>query len=80
MCQLDELERQFGIIFDGNEEMDTVAGWIQYQKGVGVEKGDTVEHGDYVWTVVDAENYHIKQVLLERVNGTEAQEAASDLA
>ncbi|SCY98797.1 Hemolysin, contains CBS domains [Paenibacillus polysaccharolyticus] len=77
---LDELERQFGIIFEGNEEMDTVAGWIQYQKGVGVEKGDTVEHGDYVWTVVDAENYHIKQVLLERVNGIEAQEAASDLA
>jgi CBS domain containing-hemolysin-like protein len=45
-----------------------------------VEKGDTVEHGDYVWTVVDAENYHIKQVLLERVNGTEVEEPASDLA
>ncbi|PYE47574.1 HlyC/CorC family transporter [Paenibacillus barcinonensis] len=77
---LDELERQFGIVFEGNEEMDTVAGWIQYQKGVGVEKGDTVEHGDYVWTVVDAENYHIKQVLLERVQGAEVQEPASDLA
>ncbi|GGH68205.1 hypothetical protein GCM10008014_50440 [Paenibacillus silvae] len=77
---LDELERQFGMVFEGNEEMDTVAGWIQYQKGVGVEKGDTVEHGDYVWTVVDAENYHIKQVLLERVQGTEAEEPASDLA
>lgn len=76
---LDELERQFGIVFEGNEEMDTVAGWIQYQKGVGVEKGDTVEHGDYVWTVVDAENYHIKQVLLERVNGPEVEEPASDL-
>ncbi|MBU5354751.1 hemolysin family protein [Paenibacillus silvae] len=77
---LDELERQFGMVFEGNEEMDTVAGWIQYQKGVGVEKGDTVEHGDYVWTVVDAENYHIKQVLLERVQGTEVEEPASDLA
>ncbi|MBR2565968.1 MAG: HlyC/CorC family transporter [Paenibacillus sp.] len=77
---LDELERQFGIIFEGNEEMDTVAGWIQYQKGVGVEKGDTVEHGDYVWTVVDAENYHIKQVLLERINGPEVEEPAIDLA
>lgn len=77
---LDELERQFGMVFEGNEEMDTVAGWIQYQRGVGVEKGDTVEHGDYVWTVVDAENYHIKQVLLERVQGTEAEEPASDLA
>ncbi|MEK4664585.1 hemolysin family protein [Priestia sp. FSL H7-0729] len=77
---LDEVERQFGLSFEGNEEMDTVAGWIQYQKGVGVEKGDTVEHGEYVWTVVDAENYHIKQVLLERVNGAEVEEAASDLA
>ncbi|WP_458125281.1 hemolysin family protein [Paenibacillus sp. Z3-2] len=77
---LDEVERQFGLIFEGNEEMDTVAGWIQYQKGVGVEKGDTVEHGDYVWTVVDTENYHIKQVLLERVSGAQVEEATSDLA
>lgn len=77
---LDELERQFGLSFEGNEEMDTVAGWIQYQKGVGVEKGDTVEHGDYVWTVVDTENYHIKQVLLERVSGAQVEEATSDLA
>ncbi|WP_405155172.1 hemolysin family protein [Paenibacillus sp. FSL K6-0108] len=76
---LDELERQFGLVFEGNEEMDTVAGWIQFQKGVGVEKGDTVEHGDYVWTVVDAENFHIKQVLLERVNGAEVEEPANDL-
>ncbi|RAI88651.1 CBS domain containing-hemolysin-like protein [Paenibacillus pabuli] len=77
---LDELERQFGIVFEGNEEMDTVAGWIQFQKGVGVEQGDTVEHGDYVWTVVDAENFHIKQVLLERVNGAQIDESSSDLA
>ncbi|MEO2261239.1 hemolysin family protein [Paenibacillus amylolyticus] len=77
---LDEVERQFGLSFEGNEEMDTVAGWIQYQKGVGVEKGDTVEHGEYVWTVVDTENYHIKQVLLERVNGAQVEEATSDLS
>ncbi|QLG36964.1 MULTISPECIES: hemolysin family protein [unclassified Paenibacillus] len=77
---LDELERQFGLVFEGNEEMDTVAGWIQFQKGVGVEQGDTVEHGDYVWTVVDAENFHIKQVLLERVNGAQIDESSSDLA
>lgn len=77
---LDELERQFGLVFEGNEEMDTVAGWIQFQKGVGVEQGDTVEHGDYVWTVLDAENFHIKQVLLERVNAAQVNESASDLA
>ncbi|KGP78571.1 MULTISPECIES: hemolysin family protein [unclassified Paenibacillus] len=77
---LDELERQFGLVFEGNEEMDTVAGWIQFQKGVGVEQGDTIEHGDYIWTVVDAENFHIKQVLLERVNAAQVNESASDLA
>ncbi|MDN4605680.1 hemolysin family protein [Paenibacillus sp. F6_3S_P_1C] len=76
---LDELERQFGLVFEGNEEMDTVAGWIQFQKGVGVEQGDTIEHGDYVWTVVDAENFHIKQVLLERVNGALVDESTSEL-
>jgi CBS domain containing-hemolysin-like protein len=77
---LDEVERQFGLIFEGNEEMDTVAGWIQFQKGVRVENGDTVAHGDYVWTVVDTENYQIKQVLLERVNTASVEEATSDLA
>ena len=77
---LDEVERQFGLIFEGNEEMDTVAGWIQFQKGVRVENGDTVAHGDYVWTVVDTENYQIKQVLLERVNAAPVEEATSDLA
>ncbi|WP_433707955.1 hemolysin family protein [Paenibacillus illinoisensis] len=76
---LDEVERQFGLIFEGNEEMDTVAGWIQFQKGVRVENGDTVAHGDYVWTVVDTENYQIKQVLLERVNAATVEEATSDL-
>ncbi|MGG4479034.1 hemolysin family protein [Paenibacillus illinoisensis] len=77
---LDEVERQFGLIFEGNEEMDTVAGWIQFQKGVRVENGDTVAHGDYLWTVVDTENYQIKQVLLERVNAAPVEEATSDLA
>ncbi|MCG7384187.1 MULTISPECIES: hemolysin family protein [Paenibacillus] len=77
---LDEVERQFGLIFEGNEEMDTVAGWIQFQKGVRVENGDTVAHGDYVWTVVDTENYQIKQVLLERVNAAPVEEATSDMA
>ncbi len=33
---LDELERQFGLNFEGNEEMDTVAGWIQFQEGCRV--------------------------------------------
>ncbi|MCM3174858.1 MULTISPECIES: hemolysin family protein [Paenibacillus] len=77
---LDELERQFGLNFEGNEEMDTVAGWIQFQKGVRVDNGDTVEHGDYVWTVVETDNYQIKQVLLERTNGAEVEVPTSSVS
>ncbi|MNC73471.1 Transporter associated domain protein [compost metagenome] len=66
--------------FEGNEEMDTVAGWIQFQKGVRVDNGDTVEHGDYVWTVVETDNYQIKQVLLERTNGAEVEVPTSSVS
>lgn len=73
---LDELERQFGLQFEGNEELDTVAGWIQFQKGVQVENGDIVVQGEYVWTVVEADNFQIKQLMLERVAGVEAEQQA----
>lgn len=73
---LDELERQFGLQFEGNEELDTVAGWIQFQKGVQVENGDIVVQGEYVWTVVEADNFQIKQLMLERVANVEAEQQA----
>ncbi|MCM3784391.1 hemolysin family protein [Neobacillus mesonae] len=63
---LDELEKQFGFIFDGIEEVDTVAGWIQSKKGASVEEGDVVDLGEYLWTVKEMDNYQIKKVILQK--------------
>lgn len=35
---LDELEKQFGFIFDGADEVDTIAGWIQSKRGLLLRK------------------------------------------
>lgn len=64
---LNELVEQFGFTFEGDEEMDTIGGWIQYQKGTTVEIGDVIEHGEFVWTVAEMDNYQIKQVILQYV-------------
>ena len=65
---LNELEKQFGFIFEGDEEVDTIGGWIQYHKGTTVETGDVIEHGEFTWTVAEMDNYQIKQVILQRVH------------
>ncbi|WP_312097952.1 hemolysin family protein [Niallia sp.] len=61
---LDELEERFGILFEESEELDTIAGWIQYQLLDTAEIGDQVEQGEHVWTVTDMDNYQIKEVSL----------------
>ena len=61
---LDELEERFGISFEESEELDTIAGWIQYQLLDTAEIGDQVEQGEQVWTVTDMDNYQIKEVSL----------------
>ncbi|MBD7968799.1 hemolysin family protein [Paenibacillus gallinarum] len=65
---LDELEKQFGFIFEGDEELDTIGGWIQYHKGTTVETGDVIEHGEFTWTVAEMDNFQIKQVILQHVH------------
>ncbi|MBD2845398.1 HlyC/CorC family transporter [Paenibacillus sp. IB182496] len=62
---LDDLERQFGLIFDNREEMDTIAGWIQYHKGTEVQAGETIQEETATWTVAEVDNYQIKQVVLK---------------
>jgi CBS domain containing-hemolysin-like protein len=61
---LDELEERFGIPFEEREELDTIAGWIQYQLLDTARIGDQVEQGDRLWTVTDMDNYQIKEVSL----------------
>jgi CBS domain containing-hemolysin-like protein len=59
---LQEIEERFGIIFEDSEDIDTIAGWVQYQKIDPVEVGDEVTMGSNSWTVTEMENYQIKQV------------------
>lgn len=61
-----ELEEQFGLVFEESEEVDTIAGWIQYQKVDPVTIGDEVIHGEDLWTVIEMDNYQIKQIVLKR--------------
>lgn len=61
-----ELEERFGLTFEESEEIDTIAGWIQYQKVDPVTIGDEVIHGEDLWTVIEMDNYQIKQVVLKR--------------
>ncbi|NMO97870.1 hemolysin family protein [Paenibacillus lemnae] len=62
---LEDLEKQFGIQFEEDGNMDTLGGWIQYRKGTAVQDGDVLEYADCIWTVTETDNYQIKQVLLD---------------
>lgn len=64
---LDELEKQFGFIFDGADEVDTIAGWIQSKRGASLEEGDIVEQDEQVWKVKEMDNFQIKQVVLRKI-------------
>lgn len=67
---LEDIERKFELVFEEKAEMDTLAGWFQYHKGIVVKKGDQIEFGNYVWTVSKLKNLQIKQLTL-RIKETE---------
>ncbi|KAB7671853.1 hemolysin family protein [Bacillus sp. B1-b2] len=62
-----DLQERFALQFDESEELDTIAGWVQYQLLDTANIGDQVEKGDHVWTVTDMDNYQIKEVKLTRI-------------
>lgn len=64
---LDEIEKEFGLVFEVHEGIDTIGGWIQYLKGTDVKPGDTIQQGEQVWTVIEMDNFQIKQVSLKQV-------------
>ncbi|MCP3764781.1 hemolysin family protein [Domibacillus sp. A3M-37] len=68
---LQELEERFGLVFEGSEDIDTIGGWIQFQKVDTVQTGDEVAQGDHIWTVAEMDNYQIKQVVLNQLVGEE---------
>lgn len=63
---LRELEERFGIHFEGSDDVDTIGGWIQFQKIDPVEVGDTVEQDERLWTVREMDHYQIKEVMLDQ--------------
>ncbi|WP_430481850.1 hemolysin family protein [Rossellomorea marisflavi] len=62
---LDELEDRFGLTFEGREDIDTIAGWIQSQSFDGLEEGQRITQGTHAWTVTELDNYQIKQILFQ---------------
>ncbi|MCR8644489.1 hemolysin family protein [Paenibacillus sp. N1-5-1-14] len=62
---LEELKKQFGFIFENEEEIDTIGGWIQYRKGRAVDEGEILDHEDHTWIVSETDNLQIKQVILK---------------
>ncbi|MMZ66557.1 Hemolysin C [compost metagenome] len=63
---LDDIERQLGLLFERNEDITTIGGWIQYQKSMNVSTGDVIEQEQHVWTVAEMDNHQIKSVILQR--------------
>lgn len=64
---LDELEKQFGMTFENDEEIDTIGGWIQHYKGTDVQVGEQLEEDESVWTVTEKDHLQIKQVRLNKI-------------
>ncbi|MGG3622025.1 hemolysin family protein [Bacillus gobiensis] len=61
---LSDLEKQFGLIFEESEEVDTIGGWIQVQNNE-IAESDFIDHGEHRWVVIEMDNHQIKQVALE---------------
>ncbi|MNB93777.1 Magnesium and cobalt efflux protein CorC [compost metagenome] len=61
---LEDIEEQFGFTFDDSEEIDTIGGWIQFREGTSVEAGYEFTAGGQSWTIMEMDNFQIKQVIL----------------
>ncbi|WP_042203195.1 hemolysin family protein [Paenibacillus camerounensis] len=61
---LEDIEEQFGFTFEDSEEIDTIGGWIQFREGTSVEAGYEFIAGGQSWTIMEMDNFQIKQVIL----------------
>ncbi|MFD0713322.1 hemolysin family protein [Paenibacillus sp. GCM10027626] len=60
-----DLEKRFGIQFDGNSNIDTLGGWLQVQQIALGGVSPVVEQGKCRWKIIERDNYQILKVLLE---------------
>lgn len=61
---LEDIEEQFGLTFEDSDEIDTIGGWIQFREGTSVEEGYEFKAGGQSWTIMEMDNFQIKQVIL----------------
>ncbi|GAB2565877.1 hemolysin family protein [Gracilibacillus alcaliphilus] len=62
---LTDLEDLFNTTFENHDDIDTIGGWLQYQKSA-IEEGDEIfSDANHKWTVKEMENHQILVVSLE---------------
>ncbi len=61
---LEELEDRFGLTFEESDDLDTIAGWIHFNKIEEVHVGDEIKQGNLTWIVEEMDDFTIKQVKL----------------
>lgn len=61
-----ELQAETGWLFDW-QPRETVAGWVERQRGQPLKRGDTFTAGDYRITAVDASAERLRRVRIERL-------------
>ncbi|AIC93071.1 hemolysin family protein [Shouchella lehensis] len=61
---LNDLEEQFGLVFHDREHVDTIGGWLLQNSHVmdGPIEGIQMEVEGHVWSVVEADEHHVKKV------------------
>ncbi|MGG0889400.1 hemolysin family protein [Cytobacillus horneckiae] len=73
---LSELEERFGLVFEDSEDIDTIAGWVQFKNVDALQNGDEIKHGKHLWTIAEMDNYQIKQVIFHQHFEQEIEEEA----
>ena len=63
---LEDIEEQFGLVFDNSDDIDTIGGWIQYHTGTSVGPGYEFQNGEQRWIITEMDNLQIKQVILKQ--------------
>ncbi|WP_144557849.1 hemolysin family protein [Shouchella miscanthi] len=61
---LNDLEEKFGLVFHDREHVDTIGGWLLQNSHVmdGAIEGIQMEVEGHVWSVVEADEHHVKKV------------------
>ncbi len=72
-----DLDTQYGLELPGDAGFETLAGFLLFQLGYIPQPGDTVEHGDRRFTIVEMDHNRITRVRIERQDNTVTQQPAT---